>query len=278
MVHPLAEPSELRQVVVAAVVEVLDIGRDTAGEVAEEVYSQVEAILEEIEQDRLNSSDYCSFTFSSAGSHLIQGSGFLDPGADVAVVKARRARSAAPAWIEVLKVLEPRAFECLGRGVLALLGCTDATVTSTSRDQGIDFYGHLSLGTRLDNASVLPSIDSTMSVWLAGQAKHYPSGRVSSDEVRSIVGSVALARAQVYAPGHQTLDGFRPRFSDPVFVLFFTTGDFTRDSLLLIDRSGVIPMNGVRLATFLSDNCIGIDDQGKFDRKLAEEWIASFEK
>ncbi|SMX81870.1 hypothetical protein BSP239C_01428 [Brevibacterium sp. 239c] len=107
---------------------------------------------------------------------------------------------------------------------------------------------------------------------MVGQAKHYQKTKVSTPDLRELVGSVQLARAKAFADDGRALQGLDLRACDPVFYLFFTTGTITLDGYKLLKASGVVSMDGAQLAAFLADNDIGITD-GDFDESAAKSWI-----
>lgn len=271
-----AAPKEIRIVCIAQVACWASFDDDRAAEFVDNELAVIVAKLEAIEQEHLNKRTVCRYAFSSAGGHLIQGLAYNDPGVDSTMLAARRARLATVAWLEHTNQMTPRQFEQLCRGILAIVGCADPEVTRSSRDQGIDFFGKLRLEGRLANMNHFPSIDSSMDVWIVGQAKHIDTTRVSTPEVRALIGSVALARAKVHSIGGDTLRGFTPRLMDPIFLALFTTGEFSRECQDLLDKSGVLSLDGVQLAVFLCDNNIGLNNDFEFDDETATLWIDSF--
>lgn len=266
-------PRPMGELLLEAVAEECNISPDDAAELAEGLADGVLEELVAIEAEAASSGIACTFTFSSLGTHLIQGSAHSDPGLDARINGARRMRAASPYVQEYLNTLTPRQFEFLCRGVLHLLGCASPQVTSRSADQGLDFYGRLSVGDILSHAELMTSLHRDLTAWVAGQAKHTPNGRVDTHEVRHMVGSVAMARAGVLARGGETLQGFAPRFVEPVYVAIFTTGTFSRDARGLASRSGVITLDGVQLATFLCDHGVGLDADGEFAAERARAWL-----
>ena len=70
---------------------------------------------------------------------------------------------------------------------------------------------------------ISPGAEKHFSVWLVGQSKHYPNTRISTAEIRELVGSVELARAKVFAGSTNPLDELRVRLCDTIIYLFFTT-------------------------------------------------------
>jgi len=268
----LDPPREIRAII-TEVLEDEGANPSIAAEDTDRLLKSVTEHLFAIENSRLNDGQYCSHTFCSEGTHLIQGAGHPDPGIAANVVATRVARGALPGWLAHITSLSAREFEFLCRGVLATLGCQDPRVTTHSGDQGIDFFGRLSLANRLDNNATLPALDTDMHLWFAGQAKHRPTARISTDEVRHIIGSVAMARAGILARGGETLEGFKPKYVDPVIVALITSGTFSRDTHKLITSAGVIALDRNRLASFLCDNRIGLDDDETFSQRLANEWV-----
>jgi hypothetical protein len=251
------------------------LGENDAAEMSESIVESVVAELLASETARLDNGYACGYAFSSVGNHLIQGSAHSDPAYSAPEIDARRARAFVPAWLDYMKALKHPEFETLCRGVLTALGCETAHVTARAADQGIDFYGRLSLEATGVSRPALPSIHRQLNVWLAGQAKHTPNSRIGTDEVRHIVGSVALARGGVLARGGETLAGFAPRVADPIYILLMSTGEFSRDARDLARKAGVIALDGFQLATYLCDNAVGFDEDGQFSEDLAATWILS---
>jgi len=64
--------------------------------------------------------------------------------------------------------------------------------------------------------------------------------------------------------------------ADPVFMLFFTTGRISIDGWQLVNRSGIVAMDGEMLAAFLADHDVAIiDEQGarQFSKDAFWEWL-----
>jgi len=213
------------------------------------------------------------FEFNASSNYMIQGACFVSPTDSASLGEAKRRRLQSARYPEILRTLTPREFEAVCRGVIVEMGADRATLTRSANDQGIDFFGLLSLRGRLAQSYPLPGFDSTLSVWLVGQAKHYLQTQVATPDIRELVGSVELARAGVYADSGAALAGLDMRRCDPVFYLFFTTGEISKDGWLLLKRSGVIAMDGETLATFLADSGVGVDHVGLLDAGRFEEWL-----
>ena len=111
-----------------------------------------------------------------------------------------------------------------------------------------------------------------MKVWLVGQAKHYDASQVSTKDIRELVGSVSLARTKTYAGSKDPLARLQMRSCDPVVYLFFTTGRISRDARDLLQKAGVVGMDGGQLAIFLADCGVGLDEEGHFCREEFRRW------
>jgi restriction endonuclease Mrr len=111
-----------------------------------------------------------------------------------------------------------------------------------------------------------------LSVWLVGQAKHYEKTAVSTRDIRELVGSVILAQSKTFAGKKDPLERLELRVCDPVVYFFITTGRFTRDSKELLNRSGVVAMDGVQLSVFLADNLAGHDGD-ELSIETIERWL-----
>jgi hypothetical protein len=59
-----------------------------------------------------------------------------------------------------------------------------------------------------------------------------------------------------------------------VFYLFFTTGRLSSNSWALLERSGVIGMDGEMVSAFLADHSIGIIDS-EFSETEFRKWLTN---
>lgn len=198
----------------------------------------------------------------------VRGSCFPDPSLDPVIQEARKRRGEYSQARKELEAINWREFEILSKVVVEKMGALDAKFSPRSDDGGIDFYGRLELEGRLDDPLPLGGVDRRLRVWLVGQSKHYPEREVGPGDVRELVGAVELART---GGAPQRWEEFKLRPFDPVAYLFFTTGSFSSGAKNLLEKSGVVTMNGDQLATFLVDVGAGIDGtSGKFDMTLID--------
>jgi hypothetical protein len=208
-----------------------------------------------------------TFTFNSSGTDFIQGACFAEPSASVAEKEAMANRTKLVDIFAQLASLTPIEFEKLSGRILALLGVSEPHVTQASADQGVDFYGRLSLGELLKPTSLTPGGEKQLHVWLVGQSKHYPQTSVGTGAIRELVGSVELARVKIFSGPSDPLSKLEVRLCDPIVYLMFTTGTFTAGSKALLTRSGVIAFDGMQISQLLADFCVGIEN-GNFNNQL----------
>lgn len=214
------------------------------------------------------------FEFNSSSTEMIQGSCFIEPAdpPETQVAKNRRARLAE--YVGAVADLTPAEFEAVCRGILKLLGVDAPALTPRTADEGVDFYGRLHLAKIGYGELRLPGFVSALSVWLIGQAKHYPAGQAATPEIRELVGSVQLARARAFSRAQGVYEDMEIRLCDPVFYLFFTTGTISAAGWRLLKSSGVVGMDGSMLATFLADHGVVGPDQD-IDRDAFRAWLAT---
>ena len=219
-----------------------------------------------------NSLGFCvSYAWNSSGTEYIQGSCFCEPGDDANVAVAKRKRSFTFQIRDAVRTFHWREVEVLCKKMLTLFGVLDPQVSRSSADAGVDFFGYSDIGAIL-KPQVLPSgAEKQLRVWFVGQAKHYPTTKISTREIRELVGSADLARSKIYAGNDDPLKKFTARLCDPIFSLIVTTGRFSRDSIDLMKKSGVIAMDGGQLGQFLADHGIGIE-KGSFSEVTLKSW------
>jgi hypothetical protein len=212
------------------------------------------------------------FAFNSSSDYMVQGACFIEPTDSASTREAKQRRLPYLSHLSWLRGLDPTDFEYVCRGIITLMGASDTRVTARSGDQGIDFYGKLRLEGKLGQVYALESFDRNLAVWLAGQAKRYISVQIATPDLRELIGSIELARTGTYASQGSGLEGLKIRPCDPVFYLFFTTGLISRDGWELLEKTGVIGLDGEMVAAFLADNGVGMTATGISTDALAE-WL-----
>ncbi|HEY1501106.1 MAG TPA: restriction endonuclease [Acidobacteriaceae bacterium] len=133
---------------------------------------------------------------------------------------------------EILHEITPNEFEKLAAIVLKILGCTDVFFTPLSHDQGIDAFGYR----RLVDPTPYGVIHGL--TWIA-QAKHYLSTRVSTSDVRGLVGSKELLITRVFSTVGERYKELRLRPFAPIAVALVTTEEIPTTVRRLADGAGI---------------------------------------
>ncbi len=193
------------------------------------------------------------FVFNSTSDDYIQGPYYVEKVDGTAVAAAKQGRLKVEPLKGFIKSLTFTEFEMLCPAVLSLIGVRDARRTPHSRDQGIDFYGKLQMADFEEADFPFMHFQHDLIFWIIGQAKHYPDGKVSAPEIRSLAGAVYLARFKEYASTTRLASDLPLRSCDPVVSLFFTTGSFSRDAIRIAKNSGIILKNIDDIASLLAD-------------------------
>jgi len=217
------------------------------------------------------------FAFNSSSSYMIQGACFIEPRDTAEVQEQKRKRRHWQNHYAVLRELDPRQFEVLCSKVLSLLGVPSPQLTPYQGDEGIDFYGRLSVGDLVGHGAIFPIFETRLVVWLVGQAKHYLHTKIATPDIRELVGAATLGRARAFSKNDAYPD-LRIRACDPVIMLFFSTGEISPYGWALCNRAGVVAMDGEMLATFLADKGIALRTNGagqEFDPDSFAEWLAT---
>lgn len=217
---------------------------------------------------------FLAYHFNPSSDDYLQGSCWCGPYDTPDVQEAKAQRALTNQLYNSCSNLTPDEFETLSGRLLHLLKVEKAFVSRRSADQGVDFFGRVPMGKMLKPDLLDMGAEKHMFVWIVGQSKHYPQTKVSTAEIRELVGSVELARAKVFAGAKDPLDELKVRLCDPIIYMFFTTGSFTRDSKELLSRSGVLSFEGMQISQFLADHGVGIVG-GVFDHAAFVLWLNS---
>jgi hypothetical protein len=247
-----------------------------AFEAAERWAPQVLVLLRRELDELCKFGRFAVYAFNSSSSDLIQGSAFIEPCDSEELKTAKTKRAHFVSYLNTLRELTPRQFETLCAGVLNQLGVQEPVLTPYSADEGLDFYGRLSLEKRLLPDVVFPGLQTQLGVWMIGQAKHYSVGKVSTPDIRDLVGAVTLAKGRAFGSCGEKYKDLTIRVCDPVFYLFFTTSGLSSDAWTLLERSGVVGMDGHMLSAYLAEQGIGLTE-GTFDKAALMSWLGAFD-
>jgi restriction endonuclease Mrr len=215
------------------------------------------------------------FAFNSSSEYMVQGPAFIEP-ADTKEQKEQKKRiTHFDAYVTALRNLSARKFEALCSGLVHKLGVANPVLTKSSFDEGIDFYGKLDLEQFIRPMGKAVGVEKQLSVWIIGQAKHYKKQKVSTFDVRDLVGAVELAKGKSFGSTAPKYGDLNVRVCDPVFYFFVTTGKLSGPTWNLLERGGIVGMDGHMVAAFLAGHKVGIK-LDKFDEPTFDNWIDSY--
>jgi hypothetical protein len=215
------------------------------------------------------------FSFNSVSDYKIQGGCFIEPCDSPEIKEQKRRRLRWRDYYDCLRGLDPEVFEKVCACILRLLGVADPVLTAYRADQGIDFFGRMSIGDLTGHGALFPVFETDLIFWLVGQAKHYRDSKISTPDLRALAGSVFLGRARAF-PGEGSLPQLNIRACDPVIMLFFATGEISSNGWALCRRAGIVAMDGEMLAAFLADKQVGVTgvaDTQRFSPMVFAEWL-----
>ena len=195
---------------------------------------------------------------NSSSDYLVQGAAFIEGTETPEGLQHKNRRKHIFRQLDAMRSLSPLEFEGFCTHVIEEIGAEASHTTKLSGDEGIDFFGKLKLQNYIFPNDVAPTIQRQLNVWLIGQAKHYLSIKVATPDIRELVGSVELAKHNAFSSMKVCpYPDLKILACDPIFRLFFTTGEISLDGWQLLESSGVIGMDGLMLAAFLCDRGIG---------------------
>ena len=136
------------------------------------------------------------FSYNSVSDYKIQGGCFIEPCDSPEVKEQKRRRLRWRDYYACLRSLRPEVFEKVCACLLGLLGASKPVLTQYRADQGIDFFGRMSIADLTGHGALFPVFETDLVFWLVGQAKHYPDSKVSTPDLRALAGSVFLGRPE----------------------------------------------------------------------------------
>jgi hypothetical protein len=273
----IGQPKQLRDVIEQIL---LSLGSDPA-RAAEESEAAWKHASKEIRR-RMDvaeaNGEVCIVHVRGDRGEVVFGSSFIFGDDAEQIRSAKENRVFVSGILNAIRSIEYSQFEVFGRCVLKELGCSPAKITPHAGDQGIDFYGQLSLGNLLGADTAILKLMHETKVILVGQAKHYPNSSIGPGTVRELVGALSLARTYTFSKdGIDLLSEVQLRPFSPVLALLFSTGDFTSGARHLAKRAGLIIFSGHQLAVFLADRGVGIardDGQPRFCEEAFTTWLS----
>lgn len=275
----VGEPRQLRDAIERVL---LDAGTSAAG-AAEETDRLVKKVAREISRrfdGARQMGNVAVLQLRGSNDDIVHGSSYIFSDDAELVKKIKLSRACVVDIYEQVRKLDFSEFEQFGRCVLKELGCRDPKVTQHAGDQGIDFYGDLTVGSLLGAHEGILKLMHETRVVIVGQAKHYPDPKkpIGPSTVRELVGALSLSRTATYSKDEiDLLDDVQLRPFTPVLALLFSTGQFTKGARHLASRAGLIAFSGWQIAVFLADRGVGLVEHGdllQFDAVAFRNWLA----
>ena len=146
-----------------------------------------------------------TISLSSFSDRSVIGSCFVEVDDPPEIIEAKQRRLQIGSLLNKIRSLSFEEFEVFGSKVLRELGASVIRVTPRANDQGIDFYGVLSVGEASEIPRGLSRLAHDLTLRFAGQAKHYPTRTVEPNAIRELIGSISLARFKVYTRDSEIL-------------------------------------------------------------------------
>jgi hypothetical protein len=137
---------------------------------------------------------------------------------------------------DALNSLKADEFEALSPLVLKIAGCEPVWATPASHDQGLDAFGYSAFfcTKTIKWKGGIPNV-----VFLA-QAKHYTKYKIDSALIREFVGSVKLAKHDVYAVHSEKYRDLSFRAFSPVALVYLTSGEISHSAKTLAQNAGIV--------------------------------------
>jgi Restriction endonuclease len=270
-------PRRLSSAIEAELNEYFGLMAIQATERAEQVTPAVARVIAHRATNSEQAGTLATLVLLGTTSDLVAGWCHVLPLDAIAVAAAKEQRRHVGALLEAMRSLNFDEFEKLGACVLAEVGATFCRITPHRGDQGIDFYGNLTLGQLQDIPPPFIRLAHDVVLSFAGQAKHYPNGALGPDIVRELIGAISLARTKTFSKsGLDIFSGLDLKPFSPLVTFVFTTGRITNGALHLAESAGIIARSGEQLAVFLADKGVGITQTGAgvmFDEAKFAEWL-----
>jgi hypothetical protein len=198
------------------------------------------------------------------------------------MIAARRAYAISGNLLDALLQVTSTDFEVICAASLLLAGAYEMRALCTGDEGGIDFYGRLEI--RQNSPRLTPDIAHTnilpKKLLVLGQAKRYSRdariGRPDIQQFKGQLGDCAMKyEGSTRPPTHRVPDGYYLR-NEPFLGVFATTASFADTAHESTEASGIVLIDGVRLAQFLGFHQVGaaIDESGpRFDPAVFAAWL-----
>jgi hypothetical protein len=252
------QPRRLREAIEEELRAHFSLPPISASELAESCEPRIHQLILEAQAQRQKTGELPVLAISSVSDRVVMGSCHVELTDPPAIATMKQRRLHVEPILQRIVNLSFAEFEQFGSRILNELGAYYSRITPRADDQGIDFYGILSLGSVFQLPPPFFQLTRDIELRFVGQAKHYPDRTVGPSVVRELVGSISLARHQVFTRGPNFLEDLGLLALNPLLAMLFTTGRFTTGALDLARKSGLMIRSGEQLALFLAERGVGI--------------------
>jgi hypothetical protein len=271
-------PRRLRDAIEFELKAHFGVGILRSAELAEQLEIPVRKLIEKIKLEKQQGGALPILALSSITPRTVMGSCWVEPSDLPEVTSAKLRRLHVEPLLNEIKSLTFNEFEVFGARVLKELGASIVRVTPHADDQGIDFYGVLSIGALGNIPTSFSQLAHDVKIRFAGQAKHYPNSSIGPNIIRELVGAISLARYKLFTSKADLFEDLELLAFNPLLAMIFTTGRFTSGARELTRKAGIIARSGEQLAVFLADRGVGMQDAGgvvNFDSATFRLWLTS---
>jgi hypothetical protein len=243
-----------------------------AAEKAEKLESAVSKLIIASQSDAEERGTVATLSLIGSASDMVAGYCHVLSSDTPVIVLAKAHRLNISPLLDRMRNLHYTEFECFGARVLCELGAGKTRVTRHSNDQGIDFFGVLSLGQYQQAPAPFFRLAHDVELRFVGQAKHYPTTAVGTSVVRELVGALSLARFKAHSTDEDLFAELALKGFSPVVAFLFTTGTLSSGAIELASKAGIVARDGEQLAVFLADRGVGMTN-GQFDPAKFDAWL-----
>lgn len=172
-----------------------------------------------------------------------------------------------------ITALIPHDFEKLCALYIKFLGTTGVpNITKHSHDQGIDFVGVVEKNV---DSKLFSSKSNINKIYLIGQAKHYDTDKVKSNEIRELAGSIYLLKTKGFAVKNDPYPNISIRSFTPIYVYFITSYYFSEAAKRLCKNTDIVPIDRILLALTFGLNSEYHDSSGNFSPSIFKNAIGN---
>jgi hypothetical protein len=256
------QPCQLRDAIELELLQTGKLPQATAAELSDRVLHKVAAEIKARAAVKVDTGDWAVLDVRGKPDTSVHGASYVFGDDSAAVQSLKKTRALSEDLRKAIIALDFSDFEKFGAKVLGEIGTKISKYTRHAGDQGIDFYGEVTMGHAVGADPATQRLLHETRLVIVGQAKHYPNRVIGPAIVRELVGALALSQTATFSSDIDLLDGVELKPFTPVLAMLFTTGDFTKGARVLAKRAGLVTFSGTQLSVFLADRAVGMVDVG----------------